>query len=611
MSSWIEIWRILQVVLGIGLVIFVHEAGHFVAARLCKVRVDVFSLGFGPRLLGWRRGPTLYQVAAVPLGGFVKMAGDDPYAEEATPAPDSLAAKSVGQRFFIFSGGVLANVLFGLVVFPILFSAGIRFEEPVIGPPAPGSPAWQARLPENTRVLAVNGKEVYAFMHIINDVALGSGEECELRVLEPGAAEPRTLRLAPSYSERLGFSTIGVQPATDPEGRIEVLPGGPAERAGLASGDRLLGVQGGLGDRPLWEEVRRISTSGAPLRGLFERDGRQFEATIEPVPAARGTPRIGIIAPANHLVALRAGPRTAGLDLSPGDRILSCNGRPILREDDLARALLAAEGASELVIDRGGERRRVALPALERGAALALVDDLALEVDMESTRMVVSPGEPAAEAGLQDGDRVLAVDREPVQRYLDVADRARAAARADRALALHVEREAADGSGPRVLELRIQPRAWHAPDYGLEMRAATYVFRVDDPLTAVKVGMVSCWKFLQDTWLTLQSMVVNRVSPKNVGGPIAIGVHAHGWASAGWTKFFFFLCMLSINLAFINVLPIPLLDGGHLAFLVIEKLKGSPVSYRVMSYSQVVGLVLIVSLFVFVLYNDVRQHVLK
>jgi len=76
--SFDSIYRILQVVLGIGLVIFVHEAGHFFAARLCKVRVEVFSLGFGPRLFGWRRGDTLYQVAAVPVGGYVKMAGEMP-----------------------------------------------------------------------------------------------------------------------------------------------------------------------------------------------------------------------------------------------------------------------------------------------------------------------------------------------------------------------------------------------------------------------------------------------------------------------------------------------------------------------------------------------------
>jgi regulator of sigma E protease len=120
--------RWIQVAVGIGLVIFVHEFGHFVAARWCKVRVECFSLGFGPRLFGWRRGTTLYQIAAVPLGGYVKMAGEE---HAGGPIqPDDLRAKSVGQRFFIFSGGVLMNVVFGLVVFPIVLFYGVPFSAP-------------------------------------------------------------------------------------------------------------------------------------------------------------------------------------------------------------------------------------------------------------------------------------------------------------------------------------------------------------------------------------------------------------------------------------------------------------------------------------------------
>src|SRR5436853_5646094 len=103
--QWIEIWRYVQVALGIGLVIFVHESVHFLAARLCGVRVDVFSLGFGPRLLGWRRGRTQYQLALVPLGGYVKMAGEESAGAGKAAAADELPSKSVGQRFLIYSGG--------------------------------------------------------------------------------------------------------------------------------------------------------------------------------------------------------------------------------------------------------------------------------------------------------------------------------------------------------------------------------------------------------------------------------------------------------------------------------------------------------------------------
>jgi regulator of sigma E protease len=92
-----------------------------------------------------------------------------------------------------------------------------------------------------------------------------------------------------------------------------------------------------------------------------------------------------------------------------------------------------------------------------------------------------------------------------------------------------------------------------------------------------------------------------------MGGIISIGVVAYSWAELGIAKLLFFLCMLSVNLAFINVLPVPLLDGGHLLFLLIEKIKGSPVSERVFGYSQVVGLVLILTLLIYVTYNDVMR----
>src|SRR5262245_13093669 len=97
-----DIFRALQVIFGVGLVIFVHELGHYLAARFCKVRVETFSLGFGPRLFAARIGPTTYQVALVPLGGFCRMAGEERRLEDLPAAPDELHAKSVGARFFIY-----------------------------------------------------------------------------------------------------------------------------------------------------------------------------------------------------------------------------------------------------------------------------------------------------------------------------------------------------------------------------------------------------------------------------------------------------------------------------------------------------------------------------
>ena len=178
MDSFTDILHMLQVVFGIGLVIFVHEGGHFIAARLCGVRVDVFSLGFGPRIFSWRRGATLYQIAAVPLGGYVRMAGEELYGQEDRDQPRrdfELGSKSVGQRFFIYSGGVLLNVVFALVVFPLVLLAGVPSIEPMVSAPAPGSPAWHARIPAGTEIEAINGNDLFDFFHIHTGIAVRGG----------------------------------------------------------------------------------------------------------------------------------------------------------------------------------------------------------------------------------------------------------------------------------------------------------------------------------------------------------------------------------------------------------------------------------------------------
>ncbi|MDP6385329.1 MAG: site-2 protease family protein, partial [Planctomycetota bacterium] len=145
----------------------------------------------------------------------------------------------------------------------------------------------------------------------------------------------------------------------------------------------------------------------------------------------------------------------------------------------------------------------------------------------------------------------------------------------------------------------------HAYGFGLER--ANGIYRTESVSESIRAGAQASWRFLTDAWMTLQKMFLREVSTENLGGIIAISTVSYDWASQGWAKLFFFLCMLSINLAFLNVLPIPVLDGGHLAFCVVEAIKGSPVSERTLGYSQVIGLVLILTLTIYVTYQDVLR----
>ncbi|MBM3986233.1 MAG: RIP metalloprotease RseP, partial [Planctomycetes bacterium] len=232
---------ILLAALGISFLIFIHELGHFLAARLFNVRVETFSVGFGPRVWGFRRGETDYRLSAVPLGGYVKMAGE--YGElrdGSTLAADDLTAKPPWQRAVIFSAGVVVNVIFAFIVFPVAFSLGVPFTAPVIGSVAEGGPAWQAGVQPGDEVLAVDGHRVYGFPDVALEVALSDPEGTTLRLRRDGRETEVVLRAARNTQEdRL---EIGVGPASSR--RLSVERDGLAWSAGLRPGDELVDVDG-------------------------------------------------------------------------------------------------------------------------------------------------------------------------------------------------------------------------------------------------------------------------------------------------------------------------------------------------------------------------------
>ncbi|MCH2112246.1 MAG: site-2 protease family protein, partial [Planctomycetes bacterium] len=235
----------LLTILGIGLILFIHEGGHFIAARICGVRVLTFSLGFGPRVFGFRKGDTDYRISLIWLGGYVRLDGEE---MSTTPRPGQLGAATPFQRFWIFSGGILMNFLFALLVVPLLFRAGIPFEAPVVGSVEAGSPAWEAGIQPGARLLEVNEQPIYAFRNFAAAVALNSDAPLKLKYAAVGSQEDEvaTTVLKPEYDTRLGMLRVGIGPAMiAPSLQVTaVAEDGPAFLAGLRSGDRLTAVNG-------------------------------------------------------------------------------------------------------------------------------------------------------------------------------------------------------------------------------------------------------------------------------------------------------------------------------------------------------------------------------
>lgn len=619
-----DVFNILLVVFGIGLVIFVHELGHFMAARWCGARVEIFSLGFGPRLFGWKRGDTMFQVAAVPLGGFVKVAGE--YYDGTTDKEEgTLSSLSVPQRFLYYSGGVIMNVIFALVVMPLVMFAGLPAREAIIGTPTPGAAAWEAGVPAGSRVLTVNGQEITDFEHLVTAVAVNGKDGVTLEVQPPGTstadgAGVERYELKPQFDEQFGLYRIGLPAGIDPTARLVVAPDSPASAAGLTAEDRLVAVVGQPALLPLDEQVVRAMTAAGPISMIVRGpDGAERTVTVEPKMSAGQAKLIGVGPSLTRIEAVRStGPGKGlvqALGLRGGDRILSVNGQAVYNSGGIRDALIETpeSGTLALEVERGSTRVNLTAELDGTTPALLLYRDLAIGAPAMSSVVTVAPNSPAMRAGLQDGDEIIAVNGTTVDTWDSLLTSIREAVDQEIAVDILAYRApAADtetrSAGASMEEIRVslQPEALERPSYGVGLAAATTIIRAESMGEALKMGFTTTKRFLVDVWQQLQKMLFSEeISTKNLGGIISISVISSDAASQGMSVLFKFLAILSINLAILNLLPIPILDGGHLLFLLIEGIKGSPVSERTFGYSQVVGLVMIMSLMVYVTYQDI------
>ena len=251
---------------------------------------------------------------------------------------------------------------------------------------------------------------------------------------------------------------------------------------------------------------------------------------------------------------------------------------------------------------RAGEVVKLAFPPdVDR----SLADDVALVTSPTGRRVRLMNGYPAALAGLTEGAEITRVNNIAVSNWAEIKER--------------IEKAAPEGSGsPRPVEIVAQldgseqvveatPRVERLPiEFGLSPMLATVERSYPFP-EAVRVGVSSAGYMIKNVYLTLKKILVRDVSASNLSGILTIAYVSRSLAESGLATLFFFLAVLSLNLAFLNLLPIPVLDGGHLFFLIVEKVKGSPVSERVMGFSQIVGLVLVLALLLFVTYNDLRR----
>jgi regulator of sigma E protease len=622
--------------LGIGFLIFVHELGHFLACRLTGTRVETFSIGFGPRLFGWEsRGGTRrftlgrratpaseggldFRVSAVPLGGYVKMAGEvggdgspgSVRGPARPPRSDEYPGKPFRSKAFIISAGVLMNFLAAIVLYAVAFGAGIDEMPPLLGQVETGGAAWEAGLREGDRVVSFDGSPVSSFEGLTHEIIYArAGRAVDVVVERDGRRE--TLTLVPRYSEETGHPQAGLRPAatwTVDDGASPKWRVGPTERV-LVDGHPAVGGYAAAtltaAAAQLGRDVVRIEK---PASGEPGHDVR----IPQPGPGSKPSAdwKIGVAAGGPVVVKrVQPGGEAAKAGLRDGDRILAVDGVPVEKPSGLR----FAARAEVLRVARGSETIDVRADARDAASVDRLFASLHLDTGAGPAVVVPDGGafadgkSPAAEAGVRAGDTVLAVDGKPVATWDNLLS---ALARlSDAPVVLRLR----SPEGPeREATVRPKLRADTAPLLALVSGDALEPTRTpveaSGPVAVAGLAVTRTARDVRDIGRMIRGFFRGDISAKkSLGGPGTIVTQSSTTAREGWGFYLAFLAFISVNLAVLNILPIPLLDGGSMALLLVEKARrGRPLKEATVAWFQWAGLALLLTLMYFAISNDVR-----
>ncbi len=679
---------IVLLVLGFGFVIFFHELGHFLAAKWVGIKVEQFAVGFGQALIAWRKGlgfrvgttypeyrrridqyladkdgeqlqlrekldndhsysavmaaeqalglgETEYRLNWIPLGGYVKMLGQDdlkPNAEAEDPR--AYNRKSVGARMIVVSAGVIMNIILAAIGFMIVFLIGFKVPQPVVGGIIPDSPAQRAGLRVGDVVEELDGKKQWDFTKVGLSAALLE-DHVAVPVVVNRDGKLLTFEITPGRPKgsTSDFLALGIEPSRDLRGLKEplIMPPGlkaetlfPPEELALKPGDVITQIDG----KPIADsdfvgfDTALQESVGKPL-DLTVRgdDGAIRHVSVQghfEEPFSAGSFHLaGMVPRACVLSVMPESP--AANKLFPGDVILSltrANGDPLLQPsiEKLTTALGQAADLHEKVsikVLRDG--KEIVVPDLQTGMKVGpSKHGLGIGLRLDEAHPAVAdvlPDTPASRAAIPAGATLTSIGQTPIQSWYDM-HRALLAVPADVPVKVSY---VTSGNEASTVEMKIDPAqvgAIHAVRYTtfvLMDESAKGLRKTSNPMVAASWGITETRDFVLQFYLTLRRMIGGSVSPANMMGPVGIFTAGTKIAFRGMDWLIWFLSMISANLAVVNFLPIPIVDGGLFTFLILEKIQGRPLSPKMQQVAQYVGLAFLAGVFLFVTYHDIAR----
>jgi regulator of sigma E protease len=514
----------------LGPLVVIHELGHFLVAKFFGVLCERFAIGFGPPLFRYKFGETEYVIAALPLGGYVKMLGEtgDEELSEAQRRR-SFSGQSPLRRTLIALAGPAMNVLLAIgVMAGVLMTIGWPDLTSKIGTIRPGTPAVRAGLLGGDRIVEIDGQPITRWEELRQRISESKGRTLQLQVDRNG--QKLALAVTPDVDPATGAAAIGIDHGTPQPLLAFPDPDGPGAKAGLRTGDRVVALNGAPID-DMYALRWQLEKASGPLAIEIERKeaGKplRVKATVDDgATGAWSSARLGAVEIDFAIVGLGLISPSKSAGLQRDDILFEVNGVPVTSKHDLEARVQASRG------------EMLQVKALRGGEVLA-VDVLPMQ------RQGLPPGSEA--------QWDIGIEADP----------------------------------PRMA--------------GEEVRQY-----VRNPFVAVAQASEYLWVNVVDMF---SKLITRQVGMDAVTGPIGIGeIAVNAFQEPGWFTFLYIMALISVNLAIINLLPVPVLDGGHIVFAAAEAISGGPLGQRSREVAQALGLSFILVLMGFAFWNDIARN---
>jgi regulator of sigma E protease len=633
------IYSILTLILaafGLGVLIFIHELGHYMMARKVGMRVEAFSIGFGKALVTWQFQGVKWQLCALPFGGYVRITGME---KKGTLEPheiqDGFFGKKPWQRIQVALMGPIINILFALLAFSIIWAFGGRqrpFSEytHTIGWIDPHSPLWAEGVRPGDEITSLNGKPFEGFRGIAYAVILGEKMLAfnGLKINhQTGQKEPFVSKLDLSQHDRFSLPTPASFLLYD-----YLLDGASLEKSGLQRGDRLVWVDGQL----LFSSQQLTELINEPKALItVEREGKRFLARVPRLtvrdlktnPAMRAE-----LSDWQHAAGLKTrlanlffvpynlsyncqveeplvyidenskerntaqtgqiGPGPLDIALEKGDRILAVDGIPVQNSSQLLLQLQTRH--IQMIV-----QREMPFPALSWKDADGYLQDSVKSAELEQIVSTIGQAAPLSQVG--NLHLLKPATPKPLQDYsLTPKERAW----------LTNKEKAEKKEIESIDDQRVKQEALAELESNQKRVKLGIMFR-DAPVNYNPSPFVLFSEVCVETWQTLVALVTGLLSPKLMTGPVGIvQVMQYGW-SLGVKEALFWMAVVSLNLGLLNLLPLPVLDGGHICFSIYEAVTKRRISAKVMERLIVPFIILLVAFFIYVTYQDILRLIAR